>query len=164
MIVKRPLIERAQPSYLYGAGKGITDQDRNILSNQVLLLGFLQSASNLLNLGPKPNATRSKKKKARGSDDEDDSGTDNGEGMSQTASSRGTILITLRNVPPYTLWFVSGLISFLTTSPIIFVGIYLNWRNLHLHPSLQIYLGIRSIHNCDRLCFIERSGKVMSTE
>ncbi|KAJ3482957.1 hypothetical protein NLI96_g6632 [Meripilus lineatus] len=86
------------------AGKGITDQDRNILSNQVLLLGFLQSASNLLNLGPKPNATRSKKKKARGSDDEDDSGTDNGEGMSQTASSRGTILITLRNVPPYTLW------------------------------------------------------------
>ncbi|KAJ3516258.1 hypothetical protein NLJ89_g1231 [Agrocybe chaxingu] len=55
------------------AGKGITDQDRNILSNQLLVLGFLRSASEMLQLGPIPNVAPSKKRKS-GDEDEDDDG------------------------------------------------------------------------------------------
>ncbi|KAH9043698.1 hypothetical protein EDB85DRAFT_1911769 [Lactarius pseudohatsudake] len=74
------------------AGKGITDQDRNILSNQVLILGFLRSAAKFLVSGPVPQSQPSRKRKP------------------QTAGhARGTILITLRNVSPYTEWDVPKL-------------------------------------------------------
>lgn len=90
-------------------GKGMTDQDRNILSNQLLLLGFLRSAANFLTLGPKPSVTSSKKKKQKDSDDEGeaDNGSENGNQVESTSShtTRGTILVTLRNVSPYTLWY-----------------------------------------------------------
>jgi len=86
------------------AGKSITDQDRNILSNQVLLLGFLRSASDFLTHGPVPHIQLKRGKgKQEASDDEDEAEV----GTSTTgddAPSRGSILITLRNVPPYTLW------------------------------------------------------------
>ena len=88
-------------------GKGITDQDRNILSNQMLLLGFLRSAAPFLAPGPIPIVHKSRKKKA-GSDDEE-SGDDQGKADTLDKDSprkaRGTILVTLRNVVPYTLWY-----------------------------------------------------------
>jgi len=98
-------------------GKGITNQDRNILANQMLILGFLRSAANLLTLGPVPSFTPSRKKKKSNGDDDDDDIADAGvpteihEGDAfitpdETIQTRGTILITLRNVPPYTLWYV----------------------------------------------------------
>ncbi|KAH8099728.1 hypothetical protein BXZ70DRAFT_940859 [Cristinia sonorae] len=90
------------------AGKGITDQDRNILSNQLLLLGFLRSASAFLARGPIPKVQSSGKGKAKqdDSEDEDDAETGGRSGSPSqvTTSSRGRILITLRNVAPYTLW------------------------------------------------------------
>jgi 25S rRNA (uracil2634-N3)-methyltransferase len=98
-------------------GKGITDQDRNILTNQMLVLGFLRSAANLLALGPVPSSTSAKKKKKPNEDDDEDDIVDEGAPpdfqeenglitLNKTVQTRGTILITLRNVPPYTLWYV----------------------------------------------------------
>ncbi|KAF9490739.1 hypothetical protein BDN71DRAFT_1510997 [Pleurotus eryngii] len=91
------------------AGKGITDQDRNILSNQVLVLDFLRSAAHLLVRGPIPFAKSTRKKKSE--DDDDDGTLDNDTTIHDddertSARSRGTVLITLRNVKPYILWDV----------------------------------------------------------
>ncbi len=83
-------------------GKSITDQDRNILSNQVLIMNFLRTAASLLKIGPIPSVTGSKKKKRTNNEEEDVEETD--EDKSADTGARGTILITLRNVPPYTLW------------------------------------------------------------
>ncbi|ESK96257.1 conserved eukaryotic protein [Moniliophthora roreri MCA 2997] len=102
------------------AGKGITDQDRNILSNQLLILSFLRSAAKVLKEGPVPDVMASSgKKRKRTDDDDDDDDDDNNneeeamenEGVIQRSPSgcRGTVLITLRNVPPYTLWDVAKL-------------------------------------------------------
>ncbi|KAF8633593.1 hypothetical protein AX15_001386 [Amanita polypyramis BW_CC] len=110
------------------AGKGIPDQDRNILSNQLLILAFLRSAANVLATGPVPMVHKSKKKK---NDDDDDDEEEGGGGeenddMQQdkkdeddvfpfslpqftSEMTRGTILITLRNATPYTLWDVPRL-------------------------------------------------------
>ncbi|KAF9469611.1 hypothetical protein BDZ94DRAFT_1151295 [Collybia nuda] len=103
------------------AGKSITDQDRNILSNQVLILGFLRSAAKMLTLGPVPSFTVPKKKKKSSEEDEDEDeetptpdDTGNVEDKNEyeffvpdnSVPSRGTILITIRNVTPYTLWLV----------------------------------------------------------
>lgn len=83
-------------------GKGITDQDRNILSNQILILGFLRSAARYLVHGPIPQIQPSRKRKRPSSDDEGTDGDDDDQVIDGRA--RGTILITLRNVPPYTEW------------------------------------------------------------
>ncbi|RDX51927.1 hypothetical protein OH76DRAFT_1346144 [Lentinus brumalis] len=87
------------------AGKGITDQDRNILSNQLLILGFLRSAAPLLVSGPTPIIHKARKpKRDPGDDSGDDAGPDEEKMDDVPQRPRGTILITLRNVPPYTLW------------------------------------------------------------
>ncbi|KAJ7651562.1 hypothetical protein DFH06DRAFT_996076 [Mycena polygramma] len=97
------------------AGKGITDQDRNILSNQLLILGFLRSAAGFLVNGSVPEIFNAKKRKRTDDDEEeDDQDRDNdmdleGENIFQPTSCRGTILITLRNVVPYTQWDVPRL-------------------------------------------------------
>ncbi|PBK76617.1 hypothetical protein ARMSODRAFT_876244 [Armillaria solidipes] len=90
------------------AGKSITDQDRNILSNQVLIMNFLRAAASLLKIGPIPSVTGSKKKK-RANDDEEEDVEETDEDKSTDTGARGTILITLRNVPPYTLWDIPRL-------------------------------------------------------
>jgi len=85
-------------------GKGIADQDRNILSNQLLILGFLRSVSGFLVRGSAPTLGGLKKKgKAREEEDDADADSDQvAESSGGTGSSRGTVIITLRNVPPYT--------------------------------------------------------------
>ncbi|KAF5377331.1 hypothetical protein D9757_008004 [Collybiopsis confluens] len=96
------------------AGKGIDDQDRNILSNQILIRGFLHSAAKFLKKGPVPNITGNKRRMVAAADDDNDN---DDEGIQSdiedendvTASNRGTVLITLRNVPPYTSWDVPRL-------------------------------------------------------
>lgn len=112
--------------YINCSGKGIADQDRNILLNQVLLLGFLRSAAKILQLGPVPVSPKSKKKKAAADDDDDDDDPvpmhdgfpavrDLGDTEEELQflsrpndiQTRGTILITLRNVVPYTEWLVN---------------------------------------------------------
>ncbi|KAI6112452.1 hypothetical protein EDD16DRAFT_1165551 [Pisolithus croceorrhizus] len=100
------------------AGKSITDQDRNILSNQQLILDFLRSAPHYLAQGPTPLVHRKRRRKSRGDDDDDDeivmdnmSDSDAEPSIRPTPAiaGRGTILITLRNVPPYTAWDVPRL-------------------------------------------------------
>jgi 25S rRNA (uracil2634-N3)-methyltransferase len=109
----RPSLPRKLISNVWNClltGKGISDQDRNILSNQMLILGFLSSASRFLVPGPIPVAFQSRKRKR--SDDEEESGDDGGSededamdlSGSSSALARGTVLITLRNVVPYTQW------------------------------------------------------------
>ncbi|KIK63103.1 hypothetical protein GYMLUDRAFT_41416 [Collybiopsis luxurians FD-317 M1] len=98
------------------AGNGIDDQDRNILSNQKLILGFLRSTENFLKKGSIPNYN-AKRRRRVSDDDEDEKQNGHEDEMddidasaeSRTASDRGTVLITLRNVPPYTLWDVPRL-------------------------------------------------------
>jgi len=85
-------------------GKGIADQDRNILSNQLLILGFLRSVSGFLVCGPAP-TPGSLKKKGKAREEEDDADADSGrtaESSGGTDPPRGTVIITLRNVSPYT--------------------------------------------------------------
>ncbi|KAG2022676.1 hypothetical protein CC2G_000405 [Coprinopsis cinerea AmutBmut pab1-1] len=92
------------------AGKGITDQDRNILTNQLLLLDFLASASKVLAKGPVRTLAYGKKKKRKpGDEDEEEDEENDGDEMEDIVptdqpKSRGTVLITLRNVAPYTSW------------------------------------------------------------
>jgi 25S rRNA (uracil2634-N3)-methyltransferase len=112
------------------SGKGITDQDRNILSNQLLILGFLRSVATFLKLGPVPiiHAKRKRKRTAENDTEEDESEVNDEEDPSLDGSSmeledeldeevkprtglntgecRGSVLITLRNVSPYTEWSV----------------------------------------------------------
>ncbi|KZP28928.1 hypothetical protein FIBSPDRAFT_779300 [Athelia psychrophila] len=90
------------------AGKGIADQDRNALTNQLLLLGFLRSSAAFLALGPTPSVLGQKKKPKIDDDDDDEvpeatSDTDLPP-ENTTEGNRGTLLVTLRNVPPYTQW------------------------------------------------------------
>lgn len=93
------------------AGKGITDQDRNILTNQLLILDFLRSAPNVLAEGPLPTGPTKKKRLNDGDEEEDDDDwpADADDDTVNDKSPRGTILVTLRNVPPYTLWDVPKL-------------------------------------------------------
>ena len=86
-------------------GKGITDQDRNILSNQILILGFLRSAAKYLVRGPTPQLQSSRKRNRHSSSDDDEC-MDSDSDQAIDGRARGTILITLRNVPPYTEWSV----------------------------------------------------------
>lgn len=76
------------------------------MSNQVLILGFLRSAARFLVRGPAPRLQPSRKRKRPSSDDEDDecTYTDKNQDVGEDGRARGTILITLRNVPPYTDW------------------------------------------------------------
>ncbi|KAJ7109823.1 hypothetical protein C8R44DRAFT_634684 [Mycena epipterygia] len=98
------------------AGKGITDQDRNILSNQLLILGFLRSAAGFLVNGPVPEIFTPKKRK-RSDDDDDDEPEENADmdndmeddNIVQPVVCRGALLITLRNVTPYTQWDIPRL-------------------------------------------------------
>lgn len=93
---------------MYGAGKGIADQDRNILTNQMLLLGFLRSSVPFLTVGPIPSILGRKRKQKLAEEDEEaeaDNDSDVEEVPTRTSSGkRGTILVTLRNVVPYTQW------------------------------------------------------------
>jgi hypothetical protein len=121
----------------YFAGKGIADQDRNILSNQILILGFLRSVSGFLVKGPPP-TLGSLKKKGKTREEKDDTDVDSdqeGGSREQTGPSRGTVIITLRNVAPYTeckwVWITSVSKCHLRLQ---FQGIFVVWRRNRLLP------------------------------
>ncbi|TFY75842.1 hypothetical protein EWM64_g8174, partial [Hericium alpestre] len=79
------------------AGKGITDQDRNILSNQLLLVGFLRSAANFLTKGPVPQVVQSRPKKRKDDEDEDeDMGSDDAPDLPENISARASCIAVLR--------------------------------------------------------------------
>ena len=116
-------------------GAGITDQDRNILSNQHLLLRTFRSVASHLTTGPPkaissiPGSSKGRKRKRREggeSDDEANKPSENDleipvDGATEDSEldalagtplgteltspdTQGSILITLLDQPPYTLW------------------------------------------------------------
>lgn len=117
---------------LISVGAGITDQDRNILTNQHLLLRTLRSVAPVLTSGPivESHSNGSKRKRSAGDGDEDEDEdeddavseleVDVDDDMSDELTDaalptppalklspprrQGSILITLLNQPPYTLW------------------------------------------------------------
>lgn len=139
------------------AGAGIKDQDRNILTNQHLILAFLRSCQPLLTRGPsrQPIDHKAGKRthkhhqaKRRGARDEGDDGSDAEAAVAYAAggpadevsedededaemtsahdafnaaidagaaktfhppTKQGTVLVTLKNSKPYTLWDVHHL-------------------------------------------------------
>lgn len=88
-------------------GKGIADQDRNVRENQATLLSFLAAVPALLEQGPMPSAKPQKYKPVEDDDDLDDE--EAGAVDVQDTKTRGTVLITLRDAPPYTLWDLPSL-------------------------------------------------------
>ena len=107
------MLRSLNPINSYRIGKGITDQDRNILSNQLLILDFLRSAASVLKQGHVPSFSTSRKKKKSDIDDDSEDeekeiatgGTDLEDSIvDESITTRGTVLITLRNVVPYTQW------------------------------------------------------------
>jgi len=88
-------------------GKGITDHDRNIHHNQTVIMGFLRSVAPFLSVGAVPNVNLPRQRKPKDEDEEEDTKSDDAEGRPKP--QRGTVLITLRNVVPYTLWYIAFL-------------------------------------------------------
>ena len=74
----------------------------------MLILGFLRSSAPFLAVGPIPPVTARSKRKQQSEDDNDaDEVDDDGLGqlpINSNTGKRGTLLITLRNVVPYTKW------------------------------------------------------------
>ena len=102
-------------------GASEKDEARNIALNQVLVLRFLSSAAAFLAPGPSPIAEAaaplsSKKRKRKHTPDVDEpedepvvySDEEAADAQLITARSeeRGSILLTLRNTKPYTLWLI----------------------------------------------------------
>ncbi|GAA6024704.1 hypothetical protein JCM10207_009226 [Rhodosporidiobolus poonsookiae] len=105
-------------------GQGITDQTRNIRTNQTLLLDFYRSASLLLRRGTAQapgsstsrNLTRDLSRSpspapgADAADEEQDTVDDPAlQLVPPPPSTRGTVLLTLRTAPPYSLWLPAQL-------------------------------------------------------
>ena len=61
--------------FKFSKGSGITDQDRNILVNQKLLLGFLRSVAPFLKTGAMPANSETKKKRKRDDFSDPEQGT-----------------------------------------------------------------------------------------
>ncbi|WFD32020.1 25S rRNA (uracil(2634)-N(3))-methyltransferase [Malassezia sp. CBS 17886] len=105
-------------------GAGHKDEQRNVLANQLLLLRFFVSVAPLLTRGPVPAYAAPKQVRADSDDDDDDDAEDDASpGAAHIAPDRtlpstrapaplspparqGSILVTLRNALPYTLWNV----------------------------------------------------------
>ena len=92
-------------------GAGHNDEQRNVLANQLLILRFLISVAPYLTEGPLPEAIQGRKRRAASEDDEDDEepieAADDEPDVSATSvppRRQGSVLITIRNVVPYTLW------------------------------------------------------------
>ncbi|KZV99249.1 hypothetical protein EXIGLDRAFT_606023 [Exidia glandulosa HHB12029] len=85
-------------------GKGIADQDRNVLENQRTLLAFLAAVPPFLELGPLPKQGPSRKDRRPRNEEEDDDEDVEMWDDEKTAKTRGTLLVTLRDAAPYSLW------------------------------------------------------------
>ncbi|KAG8859449.1 hypothetical protein FRB91_007849 [Serendipita sp. 411] len=112
------------------AGKGITDQDRNILSNQELIVGFLKSAPHVLAPGLS-NVIPPIKRRQPEDESEQESEGEMIEEDTPKASRKGVVLITLRDSPPYTLWNVPKLAK----KPASGHPRYIQIRSYAFHPA-----------------------------
>ncbi|GAA5974905.1 hypothetical protein JCM5350_004495 [Sporobolomyces pararoseus] len=129
-------------------GQGITDQDRNIRANQTLLLDFYLSASNLLRNGSthlsststSTSKTSSSSRLSRSPSPPtliDESLSLGSLDLSTLPpppppKTRGTILLTLRTQPPYSLW----LPAHLATKPLLLLPSILPPTSLKNHKGI----------------------------
>lgn len=95
-------------------GAGHKDESRNILSNQLMLLRFLVSVAPLLSQGSAPTYISSGRKVRKGSEEDEAEEQELDEAFRcrsgfQIPTIAGSVLITLRNCKPYTLWDVPTL-------------------------------------------------------
>jgi len=119
-------------------------------------MGFLRSAAKLLATGPAPVAF-AKKRKAK--DDDDDEDQEMEEIDDEPTPTRGTVLITLRNVVPYTEWYVAEFVLIIDLTD---AGMCPSSPKIRRRPPDES----RSTHNtfcCGRSSFIEISGMDTST-
>ena len=89
-------------------GAGINDQERNILTNQTLLLRTFRSVAPVLADGDPSSSVQRKRHPSPTSSLDSDADAEDAE-YTEAAPSRGTLLITLLDIPPYTLWGVKKL-------------------------------------------------------
>jgi 25S rRNA (uracil2634-N3)-methyltransferase len=91
-------------------GMGIADRERNVVANQRVLVGFLKSVAGVLEEGAVPDPSGKKKGKGRRkvdevefSEEEEERGL--GDSLRRGGEKRaGSVLVTLREQEPYTLW------------------------------------------------------------
>ncbi|WFD44795.1 25S rRNA (uracil(2634)-N(3))-methyltransferase [Malassezia psittaci] len=140
-------------------GAGHKDEQRNVLANQLLLLRFFVSVAPFLTRGPIPTYAANVKKVRNDSDDDDDDDDDDDYAVDEAKQSlqdmhdtdqydaqeahikrslqppfrQGSVLITLRNTSPYTLWNVPMLAKRL---PTVLTPIVASAPSLprHMHP------------------------------
>lgn len=98
-------------------GAGHKDEQRNVLANQLMLLRFLVSVAPYLTQGRAPEYVTGKTRRGSDDEDEDDNSENQGPAGAEEVlaehtvwrplsppARQGSVLITIRNVPPYTLW------------------------------------------------------------
>lgn len=109
-----PLVRQGEWSKVWfgfpHVGAGHKDERRNVLANQLLLLRFFVSVAPFLTKGPPPRHMAPKKKSVDSDESEDEQ-----EVASEVPpyfappARQGSVLVTLRNASPYTLWDVPTL-------------------------------------------------------
>ncbi|KAG8679898.1 hypothetical protein FRC09_018630 [Ceratobasidium sp. 395] len=114
-------------------GLGIADVERNVVTNQRVLLGFLKSVAGVLERGvvvdPNTKAKGKGKERAEMEADEEDEGEGEGEERKDLGLKHaGSVLVTLREQEPYTLWGLPRLAK----SPVVLDG--LNSKNAASQP------------------------------
>jgi 25S rRNA (uracil2634-N3)-methyltransferase len=86
----------------------------------MLILGFLRSVAGCLAEGTIPTSNLSRKLNRSADDDDDDNANEDEDidasSPSTVQGARGTVVITLRNVPPYTNWQVHFLYHYLAAA------------------------------------------------
>lgn len=126
-------------------------------------MSFLRSASKFLALGSVPSFLPRKRKRKTDDDDDDDEVVDMAKDLhldgTEPAKKRGTILITFRNVEPYTLWLVGYTTSSLSLELTHVAGTSLDLPKIHHPLHLPLRLQIRDTNSYDHLYFTDMYGK-----
>ncbi|CAE6521591.1 unnamed protein product [Rhizoctonia solani] len=123
-------------------GLSIADQDRNIAANQSTLLGFLASVKPYLAEGAIPDPNAKGKSVKKGEDVSDEDQDEDEENMMSIQEEKhkmaGSVLITLREQEPYTLWDLPRLaknpVVVATSRTVLPQPRYIQVRSFAFHP------------------------------
>ncbi|KAG9073914.1 hypothetical protein FS749_014573 [Ceratobasidium sp. UAMH 11750] len=118
-------------------GMGISDVERNVVANQRVLLGFLKSVAGVLEEGVvvDPGAGRKGKGKRKEDEVEFSDEDEQGEIVKSGPKRAGSVLVTLREQEPYSLWDLPRLAK----NPVVLDK--LNSKNAGAQPR---YIQVRS--------------------
>ncbi|KAG8723486.1 hypothetical protein FRC09_003150 [Ceratobasidium sp. 395] len=118
-------------------GMGIADVERNVVANQRALLGFLKSVAGVLERGvvvdPSTKGKGKGRERAQVEADDEDEG-EGEEGSDLGLKCAGSVLVTLREQEPYTLWDLPRLAK----SPVVLDGLNSkNTANMNIEERLD---------------------------